>query len=170
MLPEFTDGTALPAATGLGPRPQRGREPGKVLTDVGGDGPTGAMKVELAGQLVGQEGEVEGLAVWQHPGQERMSGLRPRGLVIPPGSLGSKSGLVLQPWVAQAVELGWAEVRALGGGRRIQLAGVEGGEDFLDVEGRDPMGKLWLFILGPSLTAPDASGQPSRSFSLWNKG
>jgi len=72
--------------------------------------------------------------------------------------------------VAQAIELGGAEVQALGGGRRIQLTGVEGGEDFLDVEGRNTMSQLALFILGPSLTAGGAGGEASRSFSLWNKG
>jgi hypothetical protein len=54
--------------------------------------------------------------------------------------------------------LGGAEVQALGGGQRIQLAVVEGGQDFLDVEGRDPMGELGLFIFGPRVAAREASG------------
>ena len=89
----------------------------------------------------------------QNPGQELVGGLGPGGFVIAAGRLGGKSGLVLEPLVAQAVELGGADVQALGGGQRIQLAGVEGGEDFLNVEGRDAMSELGLFILGPSITA-----------------
>ena len=49
--------------------------------------------------------------------------------------------------MAQAIELGGTQVQALGRGGRIQLAGVEGGEDLLDVEGRDPMGELFFFMV-----------------------
>ena len=44
-----------------------------------------------------------------------------------------------------ALELG-VGVEALGGGGRLELARVEGGQDFLDVEGLDPVSELFLFI------------------------
>jgi hypothetical protein len=49
--------------------------------------------------------------------------------------------------MAQFVEPGAADHEPLGGGGRIELARVEGGEDFLDVEELDPMSELSLFIL-----------------------
>jgi hypothetical protein len=158
VLPEFTEGGALPAAAGLGAARQGRGELREVRADVGGHGGAGAMEVELAGQFVSQEGEVERLAVRQDSGQEIVGQSGPRSPMIAAGRLGDKSRLVRQPLVAQAVELGGAEVQALGGGQRIQLAVVEGGQDFLDVEGRDPMGELRLFIFGPRVAAREASG------------
>ena len=169
VLPEFADSGALPAAAGLGAAGERRHELGEVLANIGRDGGAGTREVEPAGQFVGQEGEVEGLAVGQDAGQEIVGRRRPRRLVIAAGRLGGKRRLVLQPLVAQAVELGGAEVQALGGGGRIQLAGVEGGEDFLDVERRDAMSELGLFILGRSVTARSTADQAGRSFSLWTR-
>lgn len=131
---------------GLGPRGRAGTLLGEVLADIGGDGRAGAVEIELTGQFIGQEGEVERLAVGQHAGQVVVGGWRPRGLVIAAGRLGDKAGLVLEPLVAPPVELGRAEVKTLGGGQRVKLAGVEGSEDFLDVERWDAMGELWFFI------------------------
>jgi hypothetical protein len=50
--------------------------------------------------------------------------------------------------VAQAVELSGADMQALGGGRRVELAGVEGSQDFLDVDGWNAMDELLFFIQG----------------------
>ena len=45
--------------------------------------------------------------------------------------------MILQPLMAPLVETSRAEVESLGGGEGIELAVVEGGQDFLDVERRD---------------------------------
>ena len=63
VLPEFADGGALPPAAGFGPRPLCRHEPGEVLADISGHGGAGTVEVEAASQFVGQEGEVQRLAV-----------------------------------------------------------------------------------------------------------
>ena len=63
VLPEFADGTGLPAAAGFGPALGRGHLLGKMLADIGGDGGAGTGEVVAAGQFAGQEGEIERLAV-----------------------------------------------------------------------------------------------------------
>jgi hypothetical protein len=118
-----------------------------VLADIGGDGGTGAVKVKAAGQFVGQEGEIEGLAVGQELGQEGVGCGRPIGAMVAAGGVQTESLLADQPVMAQFVEPGAADHEPLGGGGRIELARVEGGEDFLDVEELDPMSELSLFIL-----------------------
>lgn len=116
VLPEFANGGTLPAAAGFGAAWQGGHLLGEMLADIGGDGRAGAVEIEPTGQFVGQEGKVEGLAVGQNAGQVVVGAWRPRGLVIAAGRLGDKAGLVLEPLVAQPVELGRAEVKTLGGG------------------------------------------------------
>ena len=44
----------------------------------------------------------------------------------------------------QPIELGWAYVQALGGGQRVELTGVKGGEDFLDIDGGNAMDELFF--------------------------
>ena len=48
--------------------------------------------------------------------------------------------------MTQFIEPGAADHQPYGSGGSIELAGIEGGEDFLDVEGRDAVGELLLFI------------------------
>jgi hypothetical protein len=146
VLPEFADGGALPAATRLGTWGLRSGEAREVLADIIGDGGTGAMEVETPGQFVGQEGEVERLAVGQDVGQEIVSGLGPGSLVRAAGGLGSKVLRATEPLVAQFIEARAPDHQPLGGGSGVQLASVAGGEDFLDVERRNAVGELFLFI------------------------
>ena len=68
VLPEFADGRALPAATGFGPAFGRGDQAGKVLPDISGDGSAGALKAKLTSQFIGQQREIEGLAMRQESG------------------------------------------------------------------------------------------------------
>ena len=131
MLPEFAHGRALPAAAGFGPLFGRGQGVGEVLADVGGDRGTGAVEVETAGQFVGQE---------------REGGRGPAGMMIAAGGLEGEGVFVGEPLMAQFVEPGAAEHQALGGSGGIELAGVEGGQDWLDVEGLDTVSELFLFI------------------------
>jgi hypothetical protein len=140
MLPEFADGRALPAAAGFGAGPLRGDALREVRPDVRGDGGAGAEEVKAAGQFIGQEGEVERLAVRKAFRQEVVSGLGPRGLMVAAGRLWLKGPLVVQPLMAQLVEPGRGELESLGGGEGVELAVVEGGQDFLNVERRDAVG------------------------------
>jgi hypothetical protein len=86
--------------------------------------------------------------------------------VRPTGRFGGEGGFVAQPFVAQPAELGGAEVQALGDGPRIELTGVEGGEDFLDIERGNTVSELGLFILEPRINAGTRGGQGEESFSL----
>jgi len=58
VLPEFSDGGALPTATRFGAGPQGRNLTGKLLADVGGDGGSGTFEVESALQFIGQQREV----------------------------------------------------------------------------------------------------------------
>jgi hypothetical protein len=44
--------------------------------------------------------------------------------------------------MAQTIQLGRAKVQTLGSTERIDLAGVEGGQNFLNVQGGDAMNEL----------------------------
>lgn len=146
VLPELADVGALPAAAGLGAGRLRGDVLGEVLLDVVGDSRPGAVEVQTASQFVGQEGEVEGLAVREDVGQEVVRRLRPRGVVIAAGRLRDEAGLVREPLMTQFIEPGASDQEAFGGGVGVELAGVEGCEDLLDVERRGAPGELLLFI------------------------
>ena len=104
------------------------------------------MEVETAGQFVGQESKVQRLAVRQEVGQEGEGSRGPAGMMIAAGGLEGEGVFVGEPLMAQFVEPGAAEHQALGGSGGIELAGVEGGQDWLDVEGLDTVSELFLFI------------------------
>ena len=138
-----------------------------MVPDEGGDGGAGACELQPAGQFVGEECVVERLAVRQDAGEELVGGGRPGRFVVAAGGFGGEGGFVAQPVVAEAIELGRADVQALGGGPGVELTGVERGEDFLNEERRNTMRQLGFFILGQSVSARTAGGQGDRSFSLW---
>lgn len=146
VLPEFADVGALPAAAGLGTGRLRGEVLGEMLRDIMGDGGTGTVEIQAARQLVGQEGEVEGLTVREDVGEEIVSGLRPRDMMIAAGRLGNEAGLVGEPLMAQFIEASASDQEAFDRGGGIELAGVEGFEDLLDVERRGAPRELFLFI------------------------
>jgi len=169
VLPEFADGGALPAAAGFGAGRLRGDMLGEVLLDVVGDGGTRALEVQAASQFVGEEGEVERLAVREDVSQEMVRGLGPGGVMIAAGRLGGEAGLVGEPLMAQFVEAGASDREAFGGSGGIEVAGVEGFEDLLDVVRRGAPGELFLFIAAGVLGGR-RWGSRRRSFSLGNKG
>ena len=142
VLPEFADGPGLPAAAGFGAAFGCGNLLGEVLTDVGGDGGAGAVEVMAAGQFIGQEGEVERLAMRQEGLQEIVGGRWPRVSVIAAGGAGLKAVTVQEPLVAQLIEPGGADQEPLSGGRGVEGAVVEGGQDFPDEEGGDTVSEL----------------------------
>ena len=145
-MPEFTDGCALPAAAGFGAGRLRGDVLGEVLLDVMSDGGTGAVEVQAASQFVGQEGKVERLAVGQDVGQKIVSGLRPSGVMMATGRLRGEASLGCEPLMTQFIEAGAPDQEPFGGGGGIELAGVEGCEDLLEVERRGAPRELFLFI------------------------
>jgi hypothetical protein len=75
--------------------------------------------------------------VGQELGQEIMSRQWPGGMMVAAGGLGLEGVTIFQPLMAQLVEPGWGELEPLGGRESVQLAGVEGRQDLLDVERRD---------------------------------
>lgn len=106
------------------------------MTDIGRDGCAGTFEAETAFQFVGQQGEIEGLAVGQDMGQKLRGLGGPIGAVIAAGSLGLKMLLVTEPLVTQLIEAGLFNHQPFGGRVGIQPAVVEGRKDFLDKEGR----------------------------------
>jgi hypothetical protein len=95
------------------------------------------MEIEALGQFVGHQGKVERLTVRQKFGQKLVGGGRPRGVVVASWGLRLEGTVVLQPLMTQLVKTSQAEVEPLGGRAGIQVAVVEGGQDFLNVEWRD---------------------------------
>lgn len=144
VLPKFADGGALPAAAGFGAAFGCGEQIGKVLADIGADGGARAMKLELTGQFIGQQREVERPGVGQESGQKIVSGFGPRRFAVATGGAESESVFVSQPLMAKPVELGRTDVQTLCGRERVELAGVEGRKNFLNVEGRDTVGELFF--------------------------
>ena len=148
VLPEFADGAGLPAAAGLGAAFGRGHLLGEMLADIGGHGGAGAVEVMAAGQFVGQEGEVERLAVRQELLEEIVDDGRPWLAVIAAGGGGLKVVAVLEPLMAQLIKPGGADQKAFGRGGSVQGSLVEGGEGFLDEACGDTMSELQFFIGG----------------------
>jgi len=146
VLPEFADGGGLPAAAGFGAAFGGRKSLGKVLADIGGHCGARAMEVQATGQFVSQEREVEGLAVRQEGGQEGVGGSGPVETVSAAGRDHGERVLVREPLMTQFIEPGAADHQPFGSGGSIELAGIEGGKDFLDVKGRDAVGELLLFI------------------------
>jgi hypothetical protein len=70
-----------------------------MLANVGSDGGAGAMEVVAAGQFIGQQGEIERLAVRQELLEEIVSGLGPGLFVVAAGGVELEVGSVLQPLV-----------------------------------------------------------------------
>lgn len=163
VLPELADGRALPAAAGFGAAFGRGQGVREVLTDVDRNGGAGAGEVEAAGQFVGQEGEVEGLTVGQEGGQEGVRAGGPVGAMVAPGGLEGEGVPAAEPEMAQFVEASATDHQALGGGAGIELAGVEGREDLLDVEGLETVSQ-WLFFIGAEGSRWERGPQAPRKF------
>lgn len=99
----------------------------------------------------------------QKTGQKIVSHLRPVSFMIAARDAGREAVFVAEPLMAKAVELGWTDVQTLCGRKRIQLAGVEGGENFLDEESWHTMGDLFFFMGGEDRVL---SPEPGKFFAL----
>jgi len=108
-----------------------------MLADIIGHGGAGAVEIEALGQFVGQQGKVERLTVRQKFGHKVVGNGRPGEVVVAPRGLRLEGAAVLQPLMAQLVKTSRAEVEPLGRRTGIELAVVEGGQDFLNVEWRN---------------------------------
>ncbi len=95
MLPKFADGGALPPATGLWAGPLWGEKLGEVLAHVIRHRGASAVEIEATSEFVGQEGEIERLAVGQKLGQEVVDGLGPGRAVVTPGGLRLEGAVIL---------------------------------------------------------------------------
>jgi hypothetical protein len=88
LRPEFAKVGALPAAAGLGAGRERGGELREVLANAGGECGAGAVELEAAGQFIGEQSEVERLAVGRAVGQELVGRLGPGRAVVAAGRSG----------------------------------------------------------------------------------
>jgi hypothetical protein len=117
-----------------------------MLTNISGNGGPGTMEVVATSQLVGQQSEIERLAVGQKLLEKIVDRFWPEFFVVATGGSQLKAGAVLEPLMAQLVETGRTDHEPLGGGEGVERAVIEGGEDLLDVEGRDAVSELLFFI------------------------
>lgn len=154
VLPQIADRGALPAAARFGAAFGGWNQEREVLADISGHRGAGAMEIEFAGQFIGQQGEVKRVAVRQEGSEEIVSGLGPGFLVVAARNLGSKSGLLTEPLMAQPIELSGADVQTFCGRVRVELAGIKGGQNFLNEQRRNAMSKLFLFIAGQNMVDP----------------
>lgn len=159
MLPEFADGSSLPAAAGFGAAFGRGDLQGKVLADISGDGRAGSLEVMATGQFVGQQGEIKWLTMGQERLEKIVNGLGPGSFVVAAGSSQVEAGTVLEPLMAQLIEAGGTDHQPLGGGEGVECASIEGGEDFLNIEGGSAVSELLFFIVASvAIERADAKG------------
>jgi hypothetical protein len=125
-----------------------------------------ALEGEPAGQFPGHAGKVERLTVRAQGAPERVGGGRPGGGVIAAGGLAGEGLRVGEPLRAQFVE---ADHPPFGGRGGIALAGVEGGQDGLDVAGSDAVSEGCLFMAREGSRWGALPPSP-RSGSLWRPG
>ena len=99
----------------------------------------------------------------QEAAQKIVGGLRPVRFVVAAGGSGREASFVTEPLMAQPVELGQTEAQTLCGRERVELARVEGGQNFLNVESWNTMGELFFFIASEDrVLAP----KPGKFFAL----
>lgn len=127
VLPEFANGAGLPAAAWFGAASGRADALWEMVADVGGDGGARAVKVQTAGEFVGEQREIERLAVRKKIRQEIVCGFGPGFFVVASGGGQLEAGAVLEPAMAQLVEAGGADHEPLSGGEGIERALVESG-------------------------------------------
>lgn len=137
VLPELADGDGFPAAAGFGAWRQWGCQLWEMETDVIGDSGSGSGELVATSDLVGQKSKIDGLRERKDIGQELVDGLGPVGLVVAPGGVEVESFVLGQPVGAQIVEVGAADLEALGGGLPVHEAVVEELNDFGDSVGTD---------------------------------
>lgn len=144
VLPEFPNGCDLPPATRFWTGFRRRNQMWKVLANVGRDCGPRAVEIEFASQFVGDERKVQWLTVREEISQKISSFLRPDRFMIAAGSCRGKTVFVREPLMTQAIELGLADIQALGGTKRIELARVEGRQNLLNVERGNTVGELFF--------------------------
>ena len=146
VLPEFTDVGALPAPALARLGSAVFEEIGKVSTQVAGDCATRAVKSKAPSEFVGDQSAVERLAVWNKGSEEIEDIQGPRLAMVASGGLWDKTGALLPPLGAELVEPSASDAEMLLSGQGVDLAVIEGGENFPHHLGRNTMSDLWLFI------------------------
>jgi hypothetical protein len=112
-----------------------------------GHGGAGTMEVKVSGQFIGEQGEVERLAVGQDVMEVSDCLGGPEAAAGSAGRFGVEGLSVGEPAMAEAIELGRADHQSLGGGGGIQLAEIERGQDVLNKEGRNTVEELLFFFI-----------------------
>ena len=168
MLPEFADGGALPAAAGFGTRVLGGNQIGEMEAHIMGHGGAGTMEVKSSGQFIGEQGEVERLAVGQDVLEVSDSLGGPEAAAGAAGRFGLEGLFVGQPAMAEAIELCRADHQSLSGGGGIQLTEIESGQDVLDKEGGNTVNKLLFFFIADRIVIGGAAPKPPKFFALDN--
>ena len=146
VLPEFADLGALPAAALARFWEAVFEEMRKVSGQVAGDGGTRAIKSKAPAELVGDQGAVERLAVGNKSLEEMADIVGPRLAMIAAGRAWKKAAGLRAPMSAELVEPGAADAETMLSGLGVDLALLEGGENFPHDLGRNTMGDLTLFI------------------------
>src|SRR2546421_11502938 len=95
-----------------------------------------------------------------------MGFLGPVGFVIAAGGCWSEATFITKPLMAKAIKLSRADLQTLRRRERIELAGIEGGEDFLNVDDWGAVDKLSFFIAGTIECSPRARKVFRIEFSL----
>ncbi len=90
----------------------------------------------------------------------------PVGFVIATGGCGSEAIFMTKPLMAKAIKLSRTNIQTLRRRERIEWAGIEGGENFLNVNDRGAMDKLSFFITGRIECSPRARKVFRIEFSL----
>lgn len=99
VLPQLADGSGLPAAAWFGTGPKRGHLVGEMQPNIRCYGCPRAVKIEALGQFVGDEGEIERLAMREEVGQKRLRLFGPRSTMRTAGANQLKASPVLEPSV-----------------------------------------------------------------------
>lgn len=129
VLPHLTDGGGLPAPARFGTWSERGHVVGEVRSDIGGHSGSGAVKIKALSQFIGDEGEIDWVAVGQELGEKLVGLFGPRGTMRTTRAAEFEVGSILQPTVTQLIKSCDADGQSLGGGHGIELALIEGLED-----------------------------------------
>jgi len=117
------------------------------------------------GHLVGHEGKIKGLTMRQELGQELLDFFGPGGAMGTAGTSQLKASAVLEPLVTQLIEPGYTDTYTLRCRSGVQVAFLDGLEQFPQVSGRDPMRELFFFMR-PECSRLGALPPSPRSFSL----
>ena len=125
VLPEFAQVGALPAPMWSVGGWRRRDQMGQVRLHVSGHRGTSTHEVKAADQLVGDQLVIGWTLKGQKLRQELLHVHGPRSVMVAAGSTRAEVRTLPQPGRPQLIEAACADAQVLGGGGRVQVAGVE---------------------------------------------